>query len=297
MKKKDCPICDTREYSLPVYEKKLPNKFEEINFSGSKKPDGYHYEMIRCKQCSLLYASEIYDEEFSNNLYEESDFYNTNEIQGLKKTYGNCISQALKNLENKESFLEIGCGNGFMLEEALRLKFKNVEGIEPSRKAINAASKEVKNKIRHDVFNKTVLNENSYDLVFVAMIIEHVTDINDFLSNIFRIIKPGGSIVCICHNERHFLSKILKDKHPIINDEHAYVFGSKTLEKIFLKNNFTDIKIKDLKNFYSIEYWFKMLPLPNFFKKPLKFFFNIILGNKTIGLKAGNLYLIAKKAK
>ena len=40
-----------------------------------------------------------------------------------------------------------------------------------------------------------------------------------------------------------------------------------------------------------------MLPLPNFFKKPLKFFFNIILGNKTIGLKAGNLYLIAKKAK
>ena len=68
------------------------------------KPDGYHYEMIRCKQCSLLYASEIYDEEFSNNLYEESDFYNTNEIQGLKKTYGNCISQALKNLENKESF-------------------------------------------------------------------------------------------------------------------------------------------------------------------------------------------------
>ena len=76
----------------------MPNKLEEINFSGSKKPDGYHYEMIRCKQCSLLYASEIYDEEFSNNLYEESDFYNTNEIQGLKKTYGNCISQALKNM-------------------------------------------------------------------------------------------------------------------------------------------------------------------------------------------------------
>ena len=246
MKKKNCPICDTREYSIPIYKKKLPNKFEEINFSGSKKPDGYHYEMIRCKQCSLLYASEIYDEEFSNNLYEESDFYNTNEIQGLKKTYGNCISQALKNLENKESFLEIGCGNGFMLEEALRLKFKNVEGIEPSRKAINEASKEVKNKIGYDVFNKIVLNENSYDLVFVAMIIEHVTDINDFIKY-FSNYKTWGAIVCICHNE-DILSKILKDKHSMINDEHAYVFGSKTLERYF-ENNFTDIKIKILKIF------------------------------------------------
>ena len=65
----------------------------------------------------------IYDEEFSNNLYEESDFYNTNEIQGLKKTYGNCISR-IKKFRKQRKFLEIGCGNGFMLEEALRLNLK-----------------------------------------------------------------------------------------------------------------------------------------------------------------------------
>ena len=71
--------------------------------------------------------------------------------------------------------------------------------------------------------------------------------------------------------------------------------------RIILKKNFNGFLKKfgkgNILNQYSIEYWFKMLPLPNFFKKPLKFFFNIILGNKTIGLKAGNLYLIAKKAK
>ena len=37
--------------------------------------------------------------------------------------------------------------NGFMLEEALRLKFKNVEGIEPSRKAINEQAKKLKIKL------------------------------------------------------------------------------------------------------------------------------------------------------
>ena len=52
--------------------------------------------MVRCKNCDLLYASEIYDENFSNELYEESTFNNSAEIDGLKKTYNNCISVALK---------------------------------------------------------------------------------------------------------------------------------------------------------------------------------------------------------
>ena len=36
MKKTDCRICETREYSIRVYMKILPINFEEINFSGSK---------------------------------------------------------------------------------------------------------------------------------------------------------------------------------------------------------------------------------------------------------------------
>ena len=36
MKKKDCPICETREYSIPVYKKILPNKFEELIFQEVK---------------------------------------------------------------------------------------------------------------------------------------------------------------------------------------------------------------------------------------------------------------------
>ena len=295
MTKKICPICETEKNSYLVYNEKLPQKKDEINFSGSKKPDGFHYRMVRCKNCDLLYASEIYDENFSNELYEESEFINSVEIDGLKKTYKNCISLALKDLESKSSFLEIGCGSGYMLETALDLGFDNVEGVEPSKLAIDAANKNIKNRIKHGVFNKLDFKENSYDLIFIAMIIEHVTDINDFLLSLQKILKPSGSIVCVCHNERHFLSKILKSNHPIINDEHAYVFGKETLFKIFSKNNFKDIKINSLKNFYTTEYWFKMIPLPKFIKDPIKFIIKLIIKDKAVGIKAGNLYLIAKK--
>lgn len=295
MIKKICPICETNEHSYLVYREKLPQQKYKINFSGGKKPDGFHYQMVRCKRCDLLYASEIYDENFSNELYEESTFNNSAEIDGLKKTYNNCISVALKNLDSKTNFLEIGCGSGYMLEAALDLGFVNVEGVEPSKLAINAAKENIKKKINYGVFNEQNFKENSFDLIFIAMIIEHVTNINEFLSSLHKILKPGGSIVCVCHNERHILSKLLKNKHPIINDEHAYIFGKNTLFKIFSKNNFKDIKIDNLKNFYTIEYWFKMLPLPKLIKEPLKFITNLVFRNKSIGIKAGNLYLIAKK--
>ena len=295
MIKKNCPICETDQYSYLVYKDKLPKKVNEIDFSGSKNPDGFHYRMVRCKNCDLLYASEIYDEDFSNELYQESTFNNFNEINGLKKTYRNCISLAIKDLKSKNNFLEIGCGNGYMMEVAIDLGFENVEGVEPSKLAISAANENIKKNIKHGVFNELSFKENFYDLIFIAMIIEHVTDINDFLSGLNKLLKPGGSIVCICHNERHLLSRLLKSKHPIINDEHAYVFGKESLFKVFSKNNFRDIKIENLKNFYSIEYWFKMLPLPVFIKNPIKFIINLIFKNKTIGIKAGNLYLIAKK--
>ena len=74
MQKKNCPICETNINSKLIYKEKLPENFINPNFAGRKDPDGYHYRMLRCSHCSLLYASEIYDEDYSNKLYEESSF-------------------------------------------------------------------------------------------------------------------------------------------------------------------------------------------------------------------------------
>ena len=127
------------------------------------------------------------------------------------------------------------------------------------------------------------------------MIIEHVVDANEFLANTYNVLKPGGVIVCVCHNERHFLAKILKNKHPIINDEHVAVFNKKALNMIFEKNKFSEISIRSLKNYYSINYWLKMMPLPKFMKTFLNNTLLFFAKKINIGFKAGNLYLIAKK--
>ena len=298
MIKKSCPICETRDYSKIVYVEKLPKNLEDTNFAGRKDPDGYHYKMLRCIKCSLLYASEIYEEDHSNKLYNESTFEYSDELKGLTKSYSKILQKGLTFLDNnKDNFLEIGCGNGFMLEEAIKMGFKNVKGIEPSKEAISFAEENIKNNIYHGIFDSSQIKEKLYDVVFIAMIIEHVVDANSFLDNVYKTLKPGGIVICICHNERHFLSKILKNKHPIINDEHAAVFNKKALRLIFKKNRYEDIKVENLQNFYSINYWIKMIPNSMIIKKIINNSFFSFLGKIIIGLKAGNLYLIAKRNK
>jgi len=298
MQKKVCPICESGKSSKIVYEKKLPVDLENLNFAGRKDPDGYHYQMLRCEKCTLLYASEIYDEEYSNKLYNESSFDYSSELDGLTKSYSETLKEGIKLLENsKKNFLEIGCGNGFMLLEALKLGFENVKGIEPSKDAISFADDKIKNFIQHGIFDENYIENEKYDLVFIAMIIEHVVDSNKFLENIYNVLKPGGVVICICHNERHFLAKILKENHPIINDEHVAVFNEKALNLIFKKNKFSDVKVRNLKNYYSLGYWLKMMPIPLIIKNLLNKTIMFFLKKLIIGFKAGNQYLIAKKNK
>ena len=119
-------------------------------------------------------------------------------------------------LERKKNMVDIGCGNGFLLEEAIKYGWENVSGVELSEKAINCAKPYVKQKIINKPFYADHFLENYFDLVFSAMVIEHITDINKFFSDVIKILRPGGVQVIIAHNEGHFLSRILKNKQGLI---------------------------------------------------------------------------------
>lgn len=292
---KNCPICEKKSHNI-VYNSNLPKNIYNSNYSGRKTPDSYHYEMVRCNKCEVLYASAIYSESILETLYSISDFPYIEEVPGLKLTYKSCLNQAKEYIKDKINFLDIGCGNGFMLEVAYEIGWSNPVGVEPSSKAIEMAKPQVKKNIINKTFDANDFNKNFFDVIFCAMILEHVADINIFLKKIKSILKPGGIIIAVTHDEGHILARLLKNKHPIINDEHAYVFSSKSLNKIFKKHDYTIKKISKLKNIYTIKYWLGMVPI---FKGLISIFSSIldkinILDSK-VGIKAGNIYIIAQK--
>jgi SAM-dependent methyltransferase len=97
--------------------------------------------------------------------------------------------------ENKSSVLEIGPGHGYFMKK-LRQKSCNLEGIELNESAA-AMLREEGFKVYAQTlesFNKDN-PEAKYDLVCSFQVMEHITNVGDFLNIFEKLLKPGGKLV------------------------------------------------------------------------------------------------------
>lgn len=289
-----CPICGPGIGYKVIYNEKLPQ--DDYDFSARKTPDYYHYRMVECNKCGLLYSNPVLEDNKVNQLYNDSKFEYDVEVDNLKATYGYYLEKANKYVASKGKILEVGCGNGFFLDQAIDMGYLDAVGIEPSIEAINKASIRIKPKIIHGIFNPNDFENESFDVACYFQVVEHIANVNGFLSGCYNKLNTGGVFLGIGHNVDSWLSKILKDKCPIINDEHVYVFNKETLRKIFEKSGFKVLEVGSVANIYSLGYWVGMLPLPKVIKNQVNKLLTILhINGKKVKLRAGNIYIIAQK--
>jgi 2-polyprenyl-6-hydroxyphenyl methylase/3-demethylubiquinone-9 3-methyltransferase len=92
--------------------------------------------------------------------------------------------------------LDLGCAGGFMAE-AMAKRGANVTGIDPARAAIAAARRHANAEglqIGYDVGVGEALayDDASFDAVVCVDVLEHVADLKQVLSEIARMLRPGG---------------------------------------------------------------------------------------------------------
>ncbi|MEX3014329.1 bifunctional 2-polyprenyl-6-hydroxyphenol methylase/3-demethylubiquinol 3-O-methyltransferase UbiG [Gymnodinialimonas hymeniacidonis] len=95
-----------------------------------------------------------------------------------------------------KTVLDLGCAGGFMAE-ALHDKGARVTGIDPAAQAIEAARQHAA-QTGKDIRYAVGVGENlpypkaSFDSVVCVDVLEHVQDLEKVLSEIARVLKPGG---------------------------------------------------------------------------------------------------------
>lgn len=92
--------------------------------------------------------------------------------------------------------LDLGCAGGFMAE-AMSRKGAQVTGIDPAAQAISAAQAHAVSSdldIRYDVGVGEALPyvDSAFDIVVCVDVLEHVQDLSQVLSEVARVLKPGG---------------------------------------------------------------------------------------------------------
>ncbi|HEY5973812.1 MAG TPA: bifunctional 2-polyprenyl-6-hydroxyphenol methylase/3-demethylubiquinol 3-O-methyltransferase UbiG [Geobacteraceae bacterium] len=108
--------------------------------------------------------------------------------------------------------LEVGCGGGILCEEIARMGF-DTTGIDPSAPSLAFAIKHAQAdglKIKYDQGTGEALpyRDSSYDVVFCCDVLEHVRDLPQVISEISRVLKPGG-VFCYDTINRTFISNLV----------------------------------------------------------------------------------------
>jgi len=92
--------------------------------------------------------------------------------------------------------LDLGCAGGFMAE-ALALRGATVTGIDPAAEAVEAARRHAAAtglSIRYDtgVGEALPYGDAAFDAVVCVDVLEHVADLAMVLSEVARVLRPGG---------------------------------------------------------------------------------------------------------
>jgi SAM-dependent methyltransferase len=288
-----CAICGSHTPASVLFEANFdPSHLNAEVFSARRLPDRIHYRMVKCLQCSLVRSDPIARPDLLAQLYQASTFTYSAELESLKSTYGRYIAE----LGAKGRLLDVGCGNGFVLEVAQAQGFAEVWGVEPSADAIRQAHPDLQGQIKESIFREGLFEDNFFDVICFFQVLDHLPDPLAVLKSALQALKPGGVILAINHDIEALQARLLGSRSPIVDIEHTYLYSKQTQQRLFEAAGLQVAHSFDVTNQYPLHYWLQLFPLPALLKRPSIALSKAIgLGHLPLALKVGNQGLVARK--
>jgi SAM-dependent methyltransferase len=229
-------------------------------------------------------------------LYRASTFGYGQELDGLKTTYGRALRRLEGLVPSRDGLLDIGCGNGFVLELALDRGWHGVRGVEPSEDAIANAPVRVAHMIERGFLQRGMFAPASFDAVTLFQVLDHLPDPVEVLSEVRRLLRPGGVILALNHNVDAWSARVLRERSPIFDVEHTYLYSPETMRRLFDEVGFDVISVGPVQNTYSIGYLVHLAPLPHRLKAAfLPRLKRSKVGQTTLTVPLGNLCLLGRR--
>lgn len=292
-----CAICGCEGNAAERWPATIsPDAFSARVFSARRVPDRVHYRMVVCNNCGLVRSDPVASEELLAELYESSSFDYSDEVELIQETYGRALGRLEERAPQRDALLEVGCGNGFFLQQARRQGWKVVRGVEPSVDAVAKAPAELDGMIVRDLMRGGLFAPASFDAVCLFQVLDHIANPVELLEECLAVLRPGGHILAFNHNVRAWSARVLGERSPIVDVEHTYLYSLVTMRRLFAMAGFEDAQVSGVRNTYSVTYLAQLIPLPASAKALLLRGLRASpAGRIRVTVPLGNLCLIARK--
>ena len=233
------------------------------------------FHICECLNCGLLYTMPRPSKEKIGAYYKSDEYYSHQEN---KKGFVPRLYEAIKKINLKHKFrlasrdlpvgklLEIGCGVGDFLHVAEN-KGWQCTGVEPSEEAREIARQRIKGDLLYSE-DLEQLPDQSFDLITMWHVLEHVDDLKWQVAQLQRLIKPNGRIVIAVPNYQSYDGRFYNAFWAAYDvPRHLNHFNKTVITKIFKTSGLSLVSMDKLVwdayyiSFMSEQYKHHLMPL------------------------------------
>ncbi len=211
------------------------------------------FELYRDEILDLVFTHPQPDENSLPKYYESDDYisHTDGKRSVFEKAYHFVKGIALKNKldlinslqDSKGKLLDIGSGTGEFLNVAKEDGWEII-GVEPSSKAKAIAIK----KGVSFIDNTNLLEDQSFDVITMWHVLEHVPNIENQIKELKRLLKPNGTILIAVPNFNSFDAKyygVFWAAYDV--PRHLWHFSKTAIKSLFQKQDLELIKVLPMK--------------------------------------------------
>ncbi|HCA59075.1 MAG TPA: hypothetical protein DEP46_13965 [Blastocatellia bacterium] len=235
----DCPICGA-----------TPDTFVGKRGGKSHREGlGVECEVWRCSACSLVFPNPMpFPKGGLGQHYDvdADDYFKEHDVDGRLGGARSLLEAAERILGHKGKLLDVGVGRGETLLAAKELGW-DAEGVEPSKTFADYAEERTGLKIWREPIEDSSVPDDTYDVVVLAAVLEHLYNPDEIVRRISKALKPGGILYLDVPNEAGLYFRVgnayqrLRGRDwcvnlaPTFSPFHVFGFSPKALRKLLSK--------------------------------------------------------------
>lgn len=142
---------------------------------------------------------------------EHEEKYNLNHTSERREFFTKLVIDKARQY-NRPTVLDIGCGDGIGRTGEFLQQIKAVSGkfmgIDPDKNIKPAEG--IFEYFENALFEKSHIPDNSVDIAYSSMVMEHVVNPDEFFKKLYTVLKPGGCYLFLTVNGNHYFAWITK---------------------------------------------------------------------------------------
>lgn len=246
----DCPNCASgRHHTLRPASYPANISRTELLKAYSASSDHMLFDaLVQCDDCALVYLNprirkDLIIESYSNATDPTFIAQNEERIATFKKSLLRLRERHGITPQTARRVLDVGCAGGAFPKAAHDLGFDAI-GVEPSKWLAEQGRKLYGLDLRSGLLQEQDFPDQSFDLICLWDVIEHLPDAHDVVRHIHRLLRPGGYFVVNCPDYGSLARKVLGDKWPMLLSVHLIYFTKATITDFLRRDSFEVVEFR-----------------------------------------------------